>query len=385
MIPNGHQEISDADVEAVVAVLRSDFLTRGPVVPRLEQAVAQYTGAVHGVAVCNATAALHLACLALELGPGDRLWTSAISFAASANCARYCGADVDFIDIDALTFNIDTAQLRSRLEAAQRRNALPKVIVTVHMAGQPPEQETIWQVAREFGVRVIEDAAHAIGATRHGERVGSCRWSDITVFSFHPSKLITTGEGGMCITNDASLAARMRLLRNHGITRDHASHTRESPADSSYQEQIALGFNYWLTDLQAALGVTQLQRLDDFVARRNAAALLYVSALAGLPVDSQVVVAGSCSAYHLYIVRLQDPQLDNLDVISRLRARDVIATLHYPALHLHRYYRELGFSEGMFPEAERYARSALSLPMFAAIDAASIDTVAEALRDVLAS
>lgn len=381
MIPYARQDVTSEDIDAVIAVLRSDFLTQGPAVPRFESAVAGMVGAAYGVATCNATAALHLSCVALDLRPGQRLWTSAITFAASANCARYCGADVDFVDIDPDTWNMSVSALRAKLVEARARDRLPHVLVSVHLTGQPPEQEAIHALSQEFGFRIIEDASHAIGASRDGEAVGSCRWSDITVFSFHPVKIITTGEGGMALTNDESLADRMRLLRSHGITRDPARMTHSGPA---HYEQVELGWNYRMTDMQAALGASQLNRLDEYVTRRNAIAQGYNVALKDFPLQMPTVLDGNRSSFHLYVVRLADVNLSNQDAIAQLRAADVGATLHYPAVHLHPYYRQLGFDAGMFPEAERYASDAISLPLFPGLAAADQERVVSALAAVLA-
>ena len=291
MIPYGHQDVDQSDVDAVTAVLRSDFLTQGEAVPRFEQAVAQRVQAQHAVAVNSATSALHLACLALNLGPGDRLWTVPNTFVASANCARYCGADVDFVDIDARTWNMDVAALESKLLRAAQEQCLPKVVVPVHFGGQPTDQAAIWALSRKFGFKVVEDASHSIGASRDGEPVGSCRWSDITVFSFHPVKIITSGEGGMAMTNDASLAGRMRTFRSHGITRDAALFESPGEAGPWKYEQQMLGFNYRLTDIHAALGASQLKRLDGYVELRNRLARRYDAALRELLLQLPVVAA----------------------------------------------------------------------------------------------
>jgi UDP-4-amino-4,6-dideoxy-N-acetyl-beta-L-altrosamine transaminase len=381
MIPYARQDVSEADVAAVVAVLRSDFLSQGPVLQRFEEAVAEYTGARAGVAVCNGTAALHVACLALDLGPGDRLWTSAITFAASANCARYCGADVDFVDIDPVTWNISVAALRAKLELARATGTLPKIVVAVHLVGQPTEQETIRELALEFGFRVIEDASHSLGASRHGERVGSCRWSDITVFSFQTLKVITTGEGGMAMTNDDRLADRMRLLRNHGITRNPSQMTVQNPGPA-YYEQIALGWNYRLTDIHAALGLSQLDRLDDLVAKRNDMVDRYDDLLGMLPLQRPTVSPGNRSAFHLYVVRLTDAVMTNQRAIELLRSRGIGANLHYVPVHLHPYYRALGFTDGMFPEAEEYGRTALTLPLYPALTPDEQNHVAHAVTSL---
>ena len=305
MIPYGRQDISDADIAAVVEVLRSDFLTQGPAVPKFEEGVAAYTGAAHAVAVNSATSALHIACLALSLGEGDWLWTSAITFVASANCARYCGANVDFVDIDPHTYNMSPACLAAKLEWAERAGKLPKVVVPVHFGGQPCDLRAISQLSKRYGFRVIEDASHAIGADYLDTPVGNCRFSDIAIFSFHPVKIITTGEGGMALTNDAELAGRMRLLQSHGITRDAAQMTSGMTEGPWYYQQIALGYNYRMTDMQAALGLSQLHRLTQFVAARRAIAERYFDLLADLPVTRPWQHPEGKSALHLYVIRLK--------------------------------------------------------------------------------
>lgn len=385
MIPYGRQDIGQADIDAVVAVLQSDFLTQGPMVPRFEQAVAARCGAHHGVAVNSATSALHLACMALGLGPGDLLWTVPNTFVASANCGRYCGADVDFVDIDPDTWNLSVPALRQKLAQARHTGRLPKVLVPVHFSGQPTDQAEIWQLAEEFGFKVIEDASHAIGASRHGEPVGSCRWSDITVFSFHPVKVITSGEGGMALTNSELLARRMVLLRSHGITRDpeQMACATEGPW---YYEQLALGYNYRMTDLQAALGLSQLTRLDDFVRRRNSLARRYDDLLAELPLRLPTVTEGNLSAFHLYVVRLQGKSTPEThrNVFERLRALGIGVNLHYMPVHLQPYYRDLGFGPGLCPEAERHGREAISMPLYPGLSEAQQDDVVSALGEVLA-
>lgn len=386
MIPYGRQDIQQTDIDAVVRVLRSDFLTQGPAVPSFEGAVATRVGASHAVAVNSATAALHIACIALGLGPGDRLWTVPNTFVASANCARYCGADVDFVDIDAATWNLSVAALRTKLVDAARRDRLPKVVVPVHFSGQPTDQEEIWALAQEYGFRVIEDASHAIGASRNGEAVGSCRWSDITVFSFHPVKIVTTGEGGMALTNDAALAERMVQARSHGITRDPALFVNasddQSPAPWHY-EQLSLGFNYRLTDIQAALGSSQLDRLESYVDRRNVLARRYDEALQGLPLRLPSVRPENRSSFHLYVVRLERTERSQREVGELLRAKGVGVNLHYAPVHLQPYYRALGFAPGQFPEAEAYGRSALTLPLYPTLGETAQDEVVSAVKQSL--
>ena len=381
MIPYGRQDITPEDVDAVAAVLRSDFLTQGPVVPRFEQAVAAACNTPHAVAVNSATSALHLACLALDIGPGDWLWTTPITFVATANCARYCGAMVDFVDIDAETFNLSPIALGDRLVKARRDGRLPKAVAPVHLAGQPADMEAIGELGREFGFRVIEDASHAIGGRYHGAPIGAGTWSDITVFSFHPVKIITTGEGGMALTRDAGLARRMERLRSHGITRDPADMTH-APDGPWYYQQVELGYNYRMTELQAALGLSQLERLETYVARRHALAARYDRLLAHLPLTVPFQAPGGYSAFHLYIVRL-DPGIDRLAVFNALRAAGIGANLHYIPVHTQPYYRALGFAEGDFPVAEDYYRRAITLPLHPGLTEAEQDFIVETLAGAL--
>ena len=385
MIPYGHHQITEADIDAVVAILRSDCLTQGPTVPRFECAVAACCGARHAIAVNSATSALHLACLGLGLGPDDVLWTVPNTFVASANCARYCGAGVDFVDIDADTWNMDVHALRAKLVAARRDGQLPTVVVPVHFGGQPTDQEEIWDLARQFGFKVLEDASHSIGASRNGERVGSCRWSDAVVFSFHPVKTITTGEGGMVMTNDEELAWRVATLRSHGITRD-AVRMQCPPEGPWHYEQLELGYNYRMTDLAAALGLSQLERLDERGACRNALARRYDGLLSALPVALPSIRRGNTSAFHLYVIRLRPnaAQRTQRDVFEALRHRDIGTTLHYRPVHLQPYYRKLGFTPGMYSQAEAYAREAITLPLYPALTESDQDTVVEAVREALA-
>jgi len=395
MIPYGRHDVTQADIDAVVAVLRSDFLTQGPAVPAFERAVLSRTGARHAVAVNSATSGLHIACLALHLGPGDRFWTVPNTFVASANCGRYCGADVDFVDIDPLTWNISVPRLREKLVQARNDKKLPKVVVPVHFAGQPTEQEKIWELAQEFGFRVVEDASHSIGATRNGEPVGSCRWSDITVFSFHPVKTITTGEGGMVLTNDTALADRMTMLRSHGITRDSARFfdqvDQEGVAGSKltptpwHYEQQTLGFNYRMTDIQAALGASQLDRLDRYIQRRTVLARRYDDELKDLPLQLPTIQSGNKSAFHLYVVRLKllASGKTHRELFESLRQQGIGVNVHYIPVHTQPYYRMLGFRTGDFLEAEQHHREAVSLPMFPSLSDESQSEVVAKLSGIL--
>lgn len=385
MIPYGRQEVTQADIDAVDAVLRSDFLTQGPAVARFEQALAAYCGASHGIAMASATAALHLACLALDLGPGDWLWTSPNTFLASANCGVYCGARVDFIDVDPRTYNMDPAALAAKLERAERDGRLPKVVVPVHFAGQSCDMAAIGVLAKRYGFRVVEDASHAVGGRYRGAPVGSCAHSDIVVFSFHPVKIVTTGEGGMALTNDATLARRLERLRSHGMTRDAALMDAE-PDGPWYYQQVELGYNYRITDIQAALGLSQLARLDDYVQRRHRLAARYDALLAGLPVIVPARVADAHSALHLYPIQV-DPARSGRSrrqVFDALRAAGIGVNVHYIPVHTQPYYRRMGFAPGDFPRAEAYYAQAISLPMFATLTDAQQDAIVAALRRALA-
>ena len=364
MIPYGRQDISQQDIDAVVEVLQSDFLTQGPALPRFEQALCDYTGAKHAVAVNSGTSALHIACLALGLGEGDWLWTTPITFVASANCGLYCGAQVDFVDIDFHSWNISVEALKMKLEEAKAEDRLPKVLVAVHLCGLPCDMEEIHALSQQYGFRIVEDACHAIGGRYREETIGNCRYSDITVFSFHPVKTITTGEGGAAMTNDAELAQRMALLRSHGVTRDTNLMTHEADGPWYYQ-QIELGFNYRMTDLQAALGVNQLQRLDDFVAARHRLAQIYNERLQGLPLQLPQYPGDKYLGLHLYVIRLQDSDAErHRDLFEYLRKEGVGVNLHYIPVHTQPYYRNMGFAPGDFPQAERYYTEAITLPMF---------------------
>jgi UDP-4-amino-4,6-dideoxy-N-acetyl-beta-L-altrosamine transaminase len=385
MIRYGQQSINQDDIDAVVKVLTSVNLTQGPTIPAFEGKVAELTGAAHAVAVNSATSALHIACMALELGPGDRLWTSPNTFVASSNCALYCGASVDFVDGDPRTYNMSPAALEAKLIEAERSGTLPKIVVPVHLSGQSCEMEAIHALGQKYGFRIIEDASHAIGGSYQGQPVGNGRYSDITVFSFHPVKIITTAEGGMALTNDDLLAQRLGLYRSHGITRDPELMTKEMEGPWYYQ-QVALGYNYRMTDIQAALGLSQLTRLTQFIARRHEIADRYQELLADLPLTLPWQHPDSHSAYHLYVIRLQ---LDKIAVSHRavfeaLRARDIMVNLHYIPVHTQPFYQKMGFKEGDFPEAEAYYREAISIPMHPSLSDDDQIFVADALRQALA-
>lgn len=380
MIPYGRQSISAGDIAAVEAVLRSDFLTQGPAVPAFEAAVATYCGARHALAVNSATSALHIACLALDLGPGDWLWTSPNTFVASANCALYCGASVDFVDIDPRTYNLCPHALAGKLERAKAEGRLPKVVVAVHFSGQSCDMAAIGELAQRYGFAVIEDASHAIGASYGGAPVGNCAHSRMTVFSFHPVKIVTTAEGGLITTQDDALAQRLQRLRSHGITRDPAQMEGE-PEGPWYYQQVELGYNYRMTDMQAALGSSQMTRLDAFIARRRELAARYDRLLAGLPLLLPAQATGQASAWHLYVV--QSTKLPRAGLFARLRAAGIGVNVHYIPVHLQPHYRRLGFKPGDLPEAEAYYDRVLSLPMYASLSDEQQDVVVAALRDAL--
>jgi UDP-4-amino-4,6-dideoxy-N-acetyl-beta-L-altrosamine transaminase len=380
MIPYGHQAISDEDIAAVVEVLRSDFLTQGPAVERFERALAEACGAKHAVAVSSGTAALHLAALAAGIGPGDSLWTSPVTFVASANCARYCGGDVDFVDIDPVSWNLSVAALEEKLAGAKRP---PKVIVPVHLGGVPCDMDAIGKLARSHGSVVIEDASHALGASTHGAAVGKNVHADMTVFSFHPVKIVTTCEGGAITTNRDDLHERLVRLRTHGITRDPRQMVN-APHGSWYYEQLELGFNYRISDVHAALGTSQLKRLPAFVARRNELASEYQRRLAELPLRWQAVPTGVRSAYHLFVIRANwEACGGQRAAFEAMRAAKVGVNLHYIPVHLQPYYARLGFHPGQFPEAEAYYREAMTLPLHVGLTGSELDQIIGALNSVL--
>lgn len=384
MIPYGRHEISSTDIDAVIAVLRSDYLTQGPLVPRFEEEVARKTGAHFACAVNSATSALHMACMALELGPGDALWTSPITFVASANCALYCGADVDFVDIDPLTWNLCPDQLKKKLESARKVGRLPKIVVVVHFAGRSCDMAAIHELGQQYGFRIIEDAAHAIGGSHQNQAIGSCRFSDITVFSFHPVKIITTAEGGMALTNDPALAEKLALLRSHGITRDPEQMTGEADGPWYYQ-QIALGYNYRMTDLHAALGLSQLETLEARINRRHELRANYDEALADMSLQLPAPDQHGRSALHLYPVLLAGREVGarRREVFEGLRSAGVGVNVHYIPVHLQPYYRDLGFLPGQFPVAEDYYRRAITLPLFPGLTERQQDVVVSTLAAAL--
>jgi UDP-4-amino-4,6-dideoxy-N-acetyl-beta-L-altrosamine transaminase len=388
-IPYGKQDINDTDISAVIDVLKSDFLTQGPVVPKFEQAVTKYCQSKYGIAVNSATSALHIACLALGVEEGDFVWTSATTFVASSNCALYCGAEVDFLDINSDTFNIDIDKLEGKLKQAAEFNRLPKVLIVVHMCGQPCDMKEIHGLSKIYNFKIIEDAAHAIGSRYQEFKTGSCQFSDITTFSFHPVKIVTTAEGGVAVTNNKDLANKMRLLRSHGITRDENEMVKESVGDW-YYEQIMLGFNYRMTELQAALGLSQMSRLDEFVAQRNVLAENYNSLLAELPIEIPSVMRGRESSFHLYVIRLKldEIALSHSDIFSKLRSAGIGVNLHYMPVYLQPYYQNLALSEDKFVEgycveAESYAGDAISIPLYPSLTSADQVRIANELKGLL--
>ena len=384
MIPYGKQNINQKDIDSVLEVLKSDFLTQGPKVPLFERLVAEKVEADYAVAVNSATSALHIACMALGLGQNDWLWTSPITFVASANCGLYCGAKVDFVDIDPQTYNLCPKALECKLVEAENRGRLPKVLVAVHLCGQPCDMKAIHELSKRFGFYIIEDASHAIGGKYRGEYIGSCRYSDITVFSFHPVKIITTAEGGMALTKDSKLFKKMELLRSHGITRDE-SMMEENTHGGWYYEQIDLGYNYRMTELQAALGISQMERLDDFVAARHILANIYNKELSELPIDLPFQLENTYSGMHLYVIRLNLNEIkkSHKKVFEELRTRGVGVNLHYIPVHTQPYYKKMGFNWGDFPEAESYYKESISLPMYPGLSQTNQEKIVAALKSLL--
>ncbi|MDZ4677661.1 MAG: UDP-4-amino-4,6-dideoxy-N-acetyl-beta-L-altrosamine transaminase [Oligoflexia bacterium] len=383
-IPYGRQDISEEDIKSVVDVLRSDFLTQGPVIEQFESALSLYCGARHAVVVSNATAALHLACLALDVKPGDLVWTSPNTFVASSNCALYVGANIDFVDIDPQTYNMSVDRLSEKLKEAEKKGRLPKVVIPVHHSGESCDMESIKALSLKYGFKIIEDASHAVGGSYKSKKVGSCEFSDITVFSFHPVKIITTGEGGMVLTNDKNIYEKLFRLRTHGITRDQRLMTKPTEGPWYYQ-QIDLGFNYRMTDIQAVLGLSQFSRLDSFIEKRHKIAQKYNAELKSLPLTLPIQTNAAYSALHLYVVRLKLNEIkkSQRQVFESLHERGVLVNLHYIPVHLQPYYEKLGFKKGQFPEAEKYYGEAISLPMYSRLTEPDQNRVISELKEIL--
>lgn len=381
-IPYGRQQIDESDIQAVVDVLRSDFLTQGPAVEAFEKSLAEYCGVKYAVAVSNATAALHIGAAAAGLKPGDRLWTSPITFVASANCGIYCGATPDFVDIDPRSYNMSSDRLAVKFARAKQEGSLPKLLVPVHLTGQPCDMERIHALAKQYGVMVMEDASHAVGARYKGRPVGNCDYSDMAVFSFHPVKIVTTGEGGAVLTNNPELYEKLKLLRSHGITRD-ANLMTHAPDGPWYYQQVDLGWNYRLTDLQAALGTAQMRRVDEFVKKRRWIAARYNELLKNLPLTLPWQSPESESAYHLYVIRLQLDKIKKThrQVFEALQEKKLGVNLHYIPVHTQPFYARFGFKNGMFPESEAYYSEAISLPMFPGLEEADLTRIRDAICD----
>ena len=385
MIPYGRQDITEADIEKVVEVLRSDLITQGPVVPEFEGAVSKYCKAKYAVATNSATSALHIACLALGLGSGDWLWTSPITFVASANCGLYCGAHVDFVDIDESTYNISIASLALKLENAERQGRLPKIVVPVHFAGQSCDMQAIHELSQKYNFKVLEDASHAIGGRYQGEPVGGCQYSDVTVFSFHPVKIITSAEGGIATTNNPLLAQTMSRLRSHGVTRDR-NEMEDTQAANWVYEQKDLGYNYRMTDILAALGLSQLNRLDEYITVRNDLANSYHHLLQNLPLTLPYCISEAYSAYHLYVVGLDFAEGEHQReiIFDRLRDVGIGVNVHYIPVHTQPVYRRIGFKTGDYPVAERYYKRALTLPLYPKLKLTELEYIVSHLKSLIA-
>ena len=385
MIPYGKQEITESDIEEVERVLRSDFLTQGPLVPKFESAVSNYCKASYAVAVNSATSALHLACLALDLGPGDWLWTSPNTFVASANCGRYCGANIDFVDIDPKTYNISVDLLTEKLILAEKKGKLPKIIVPVHFAGQPCNMPKIYELSKRFGFKIIEDASHAIGASYDNIKVGSCQHSDVTVFSFHPVKIITTAEGGMTLTNNKDIAEKITRLRTHGITNDKTKMKKRSENEIWNYQQIDLGYNYRMNDIQAALGLNQLKRLDKYVKRRHEIAEIYDNELKDLPITLPWQAPSTYSSYHLYpiLIKLNSNPNRQRKFYNKLNENNIAVNIHYTPVHRHPYYENLGFKKNDFLNAEKYHKEVITIPLYAILKSIHQDYVIETIKKII--
>jgi UDP-4-amino-4,6-dideoxy-N-acetyl-beta-L-altrosamine transaminase len=384
MIPYGRQDIISTDIDAVVKVLKSDFITQGPVVPKFERLICDYTSAKYSIATNSATSALHIACLALGLGAGDYLWTTPNTFVASANCGLYCGSKVDFVDIDPKTYNLSPQLLEKKLIKAEKEGVLPKIVVPVHFSGQSCDMEKIYKLSQKYGFKIIEDASHAIGGKYKGQLIGNCKYSNITIFSFHPVKIITTGEGGIALTNSSVLKEQMQLLRSHGITRDQDLMTQKIEG-SWYYQQIGLGYNYRMTDMQAALGISQIKRIDSFINNRHKIKKKYDQKLLEMPVVLPFQDSNAHSAMHLYAIQIKHNivKKSHKQLFDEMRARNIGVNLHYIPIHLHPYYMQMGFKQGDFPNAESYYSRAMSLPIFNTMTDFQQNKVITALSEVL--
>ena len=387
MIPYGRQDISESDIDEVEKVLRSDFLTQGPSVPKFEKAVANYCNASYAIAVNSATSALHISCLSLGLGHGDLLWTSPNTFVASANCGRYCGADIDFVDIDYDTYNISIKALSKKLEMADKVGKLPKILISVHFAGQSCDMKAISELSKKYGFKIIEDASHAIGASYNNIKVGSCYYSDITVFSYHPVKIITSAEGGMALTNNQKIADKIYRLRTHGITNNKKEMIDRSEDEIWNYQQIDLGYNYRMNDIQAVLGLNQLKRVDKYVCDRHKIAKFYNAELEGLPIKIPFQAPYSYSSYHLYpiLIKNENSAKTQKQIFNELRSEGIAANLHYIPVHRHPYYENLGFKKNDFPIAEDFHKKAISIPIYPALTDQQKDHVVKTLKKVITS
>ncbi len=382
IIPYGRQQIDNSDIDSVVEVLKSKFITQGEEVPNFEKTLINYCGASYGVALNSATSALHLACRALDLSKNDIVWTSPISFVASANCVLYCGASIDFVDIDPLTYNLDPKKLKEKLMEAKLSDSLPKVVIIVHLCGQPTNLKEIWELSIEYGFKIIEDASHALGAKYYSSLIGSCKYSSITVFSFHPVKMITTGEGGMALTNDIKIFEKIKLLRSHGITRDQSLMTTEKEGPWYYQ-QLELGYNYRMTDIQAALGISQMKKLNKFVEKRTNLAKRYYQNISSPRIQLPSFIKDIKSSWHIYVIRLKGININKKkNIFNNLLNSGIGVNLHYIPIHLHPYYRKMGFYKGQFPEAENYYLEAITLPLYPSLKQEEQDMIINKITEL---